>query len=177
MRGDRAGLSGLVSSSGTALVGGPFTLVDHTGREVSDETFHGRYTIVYFGYTYCPDVCPGTLQVLMSALDELGQKADDIQPLFVTVDPERDTVKEMARYVHYFGDTLIGLTGTTEQVEQAAKAYRVYFQRVEGDDGGPYLMDHTSILYLMGPDGGFVKHFNYDSDPRDLAAAIAEHLS
>lgn len=177
MRGDRLGLSGLVTSSGTALVGGPFALTDHTGRPVTEETFRGRYMLIYFGYTYCPDVCPATLQVLMSALESMGEAADQVQPIFITVDPQRDTVEEMARYVQYFGDPLIGLTGTSEQVDEAARAYRVYHQRAEDDQGDAYLVDHTSILYLMGPDGKFVKHFNYDSDPEDLAAEISEYVN
>jgi cytochrome oxidase Cu insertion factor (SCO1/SenC/PrrC family) len=177
MRDGRIGLSGNVTSSGTALVGGPFTLTDQTGREVTDETFKGRYMLVYFGYTYCPDVCPTSLQVMMAALDAMGDKAGRVQPIFISVDPERDTVKEIASYVEYFGDDLIGLTGTPEQIAAAAKAYRVFYQKVEQDGADGYLMDHSSIFYLMGPDGAFVKHFSYQTDPETLAEEISAYVS
>lgn len=176
MRGGNLGLSGAVTSTGSALVGGPFTLVDHTGREVTDETFHGRYALIYFGYTFCPDVCPATLQIVTAALDSLGDKADKIQPVFITVDPERDTVEQMSTYVGYFGDDMIGLTGSVEQVDEVARAYRVYYARAEDPSTTEYLMDHTSILYLMGPDGAFVKHFSYGVDPDELAAEIDAYV-
>ena len=143
---------------------------------MTDETYHGRYMLIYFGYTFCPDVCPATLQIVASALDSLGDEADVIQPVFITVDPERDTVEQMATYVDYFGDNMIGLTGTAEQIDAVARAYRVYYARAEDPSSTEYLMDHTSILYLMGPDGKFVKHFSYGTDPTELATQIAAHL-
>lgn len=170
------GRSGQVTTTGAALVGGPFALTDHTGREVTDKDFQGKYALIYFGYTYCPDVCPGELQLMAAALDELGDKAEEIQPIFITVDPERDTVEHMATYVPQFHDRLIGLTGTPDQIAAAAKAYRVYYARVDDPDSTEYLMDHSSIFYLMGPDGAYVGHLTYGTKPKDFAAKLAQHL-
>src|SRR5690606_11015171 len=116
------GISGSVRTVGEALVGGPFALTDHTGERVTDQDFRGRYMLVYFGYTWCPDVCPTELQVISSALDELGDKAAQIRPIFITVDPERDTVAQMADYVANFHPSFVGLTGSSEEVAAVAKA-------------------------------------------------------
>ena len=130
--------------------------------------------LVFFGYTYCPDVCPAGLQVMTSALDELGAGADVIQPLFITIDPERDTVEVMASYVENFHERMVGLTGSADQIAGVAKAYRVYYKKA-GDDAD-YLMDHSSILYLMGPDGKFLKHYVYGTDAEALAKQIKQEL-
>ena len=116
-------------SSGVALVGGPFELVSHKGQPVTDKDFRGKYMLVSFGYTYCPDVCPTELQVISAALDELGDKARDIQPIFITIDPERDTVAALAQYMQSFHPSYIGLTGSPEAIAKAAKAYRVYYAK------------------------------------------------
>src|SRR5688500_18840838 len=139
--------------SGTALVGGPIELVSHKGENVTDKEFRGKYMLVSFGYTYCPDVCPTELQVISAALDELGEKAKVIQPIFITIDPERDTVATLARYMPSFHPSYIGLTGSPAAVAKAAKAYRVYYSRSENKSGGDYLMDHSSIIYLMDKQG------------------------
>lgn len=159
--------------TGKALVGGPFSLSSHTGERVSDKDFRGRYMLVTFGYTYCPDVCPALLQVMSAALDELGEEATRIQPIFITVDPERDTVAHLKDYMAHFHPRFLGLTGTTEEIAAVAKAYRVYYARAGDKDGADYLMDHTSIVYLMGPDGEFVKHFTYGTDAEALAAGLS----
>ncbi|MDH3740233.1 MAG: SCO family protein [Hyphomicrobiales bacterium] len=159
-----------VRTTGTALVGGPFKLTGHDNTAVTDDQFRGKYMLVFFGYTYCPDVCPAGLQVMTAALEELGTKAELIQPLFITIDPERDTVPVMASYVENFHPRLIGLTGTPEQIADVAKAYRVYYKKA-GDDAD-YLMDHSSILYLMDREGKFAKHFTYGTD----AAALAKNI-
>lgn len=164
-----------VRTSGTALVGGPIKLTGHDGKAVSDEQFRGKYMLVFFGYTYCPDVCPAGLQVMSAALDELGATADNIQPLFITIDPERDTVPVMASYVENFHPRLIGLTGTSDQIGAVAKAYRVYYKKA-GDDVD-YLMDHSSILYLMDAQGKFAKHFTYTTDASGLARQIKAAMS
>ena len=174
--GDQAGVSGPVRTSGKALVGGAFTLTDHTGKRVTEKDFLGKYMLVYFGYTYCPDVCPGELQVVAAALDELGAQADQIQPVFITVDPERDTVAQMASYVPSFHDRLVGLTGSSEEIAAAAKAYRVYYAKVDDPDSTEYLMDHSSIVYLMNPSGEYVAHFPYGTKPKDMATKLAQHL-
>jgi cytochrome oxidase Cu insertion factor (SCO1/SenC/PrrC family) len=163
-------------SSGAALVGGPFELVSHKGKTVRTEDLRGKYMLVSFGYTYCPDVCPTELQVISAALDELGAKAKDIQPIFITIDPERDTVATLAQYMPSFHPSYIGLTGSPEAIEKAAKAYRVYYSKSENKNGADYLMDHSSIIYLMDKEGTFLKHFSYQTDARALAMAIEEAI-
>jgi cytochrome oxidase Cu insertion factor (SCO1/SenC/PrrC family) len=159
--------------TGTALVGGPFTLTDQTGKRVTEKDFLGSYMLVFFGYTYCPDVCPTELQVMSAALDSLGSKADRIQPIFITIDPQRDTPEVMKQYVANFYPRLIGLTGSPEEIATAAKAYRVYYSKVAGKSGADdYLMDHSSIVYLMDTKGTFLKHFTYTTDVAELAKAI-----
>ena len=166
------------TGSGTALVGGPFTLTDHTGRKVTDKDFLGKFTLVFFGYTYCPDVCPTELQVMSAALDSLGAKADDIQPIFISIDPQRDTPEVLKQYVANFHPRLVGLTGSPEEIASVAKAYRVYYSKVEGSSGPDnYLMDHSTILYLMDRQGKFLKHFTYSTDAAALAKAIEEAVS
>ena len=164
------------SGTGVALVGGPFSLVDHTGKRVSERDFRGRFMLVFFGYTYCPDVCPTELQVMTAALDQMGAGADKIQPVFISIDPERDTPEVLASYVENFGPGLVGLTGTSEEIASVAKAYRVFYSKAGKTGSDEYLMDHSSILYLMGPDGGFVKHFTYTTDASALAANLKKIL-
>lgn len=160
-------------TSGTALVGGPFNLVRQDGIRITEKDLQGHYSLIFFGYTYCPDVCPAGLQVMSAALEKLGGRADNIQPVFITIDPERDTAEVLASYVENFHPRLIGLTGSAEDVARAAKAYRVYYAKAKGEEAGEdYLMDHSSIIYLMGPKGEFVKHFTYTSDADALAKAI-----
>ena len=165
-------------SSGTALVGGPFTLTDHTGRKVTEKDFLGKYMLVFFGYTYCPDVCPTELQVMSAALDSMGPKADAIQPIFISVDPARDSPDVLKQYVANFHPRLVGLTGSPEETASVAKAYRVYFSKVENKSTpDAYLMDHSTIIYLMDPQGKFLKHFTYSTDAAALAKAIAEAIA
>jgi protein SCO1/2 len=154
-----------------ALIGGPFSLTNHKGEVVSDQDFLGKYMIVYFGYTYCPDVCPMDLQIMADALRELSEEQlNEINPVFVTVDPERDTVDVMAEYVGYFHPQMIGLTGTTEQVDGVKKEYRVY--AAKADDSPDYLVDHTSYTYFMDKDGSLLKHFNHGEDPTYMAQTM-----
>jgi cytochrome oxidase Cu insertion factor (SCO1/SenC/PrrC family) len=166
-----------VTSTGAALVGGPFTLTDHTGKQVTDKDFLGRHMLVFFGFTYCPDICPTELQVMTAALDMMGPNGDKIQPVFITVDPERDTPDVMKAYVENFGPRLVGLTGSPQEIAAAAKAYRVYYAKSAKTGSEDYLMDHSSILYLMGADGRFVKHFTYTTDAAKLADALKEAVT
>jgi protein SCO1/2 len=159
-------------SSGTALVGGPFELTAHTGKRVSDEDFRSKYMLVSFGYTFCPDVCPAELQIISAALDILGDKGKDVQPLFITIDPERDTQAALAQYMPNFHPRFLGLTGSPEAIDKAAKAYRVYYAKADDAKGEDYLMDHSSIIYLMDKKGTFMKHFSYGTDATALAKAI-----
>jgi len=153
-------------------VGGPFTLIDHHGKQVTDADYRGKWLLVFFGYTFCPDVCPTTLQMVSQALDLMGDKAARIQPLFITVDPERDTPEVLAEYVSHFHPSMLGLTGSAAQIAAVAKGYRVYYAK--SGDGADYLMDHTSLVYVIGPDGKYVAYFPYDADPADVAAALAK---
>jgi protein SCO1/2 len=162
---------------GLAAVGGPFTMVNHRGETVTEKSFLGKPMLLFFGFTFCPDVCPTELQVMAAALDELDEKGKNIQPIFVSIEPERDTPEVMAAYVSHFGDRFIGLTGSAGQVAAMAGAYRVFYARQENKERpSDYLMDHSSTIYLMGPDGKFLKHFTYTTDPKTLAQGIAEAL-
>lgn len=167
------------NSSGAASIGGPFELVNQDGKTVTQDDFDGKYMLAYFGYTFCPDVCPTELQVMGTALDMMPQDiADEITPVFFTVDPERDTVEAIAEYVPYFHDRMVGLTGTVEQTTAAAKAFRVYYAKAipegEPEDTDTYLMDHSSFVYLMDREGKFVRHFNYGTSPEDMAKGVIE---
>jgi protein SCO1/2 len=161
-------------SAGKALVGGPFSLVDHTGRRVTDADFRGRYMLVYFGFTYCPDVCPSGLQVIAGALKKIGPKADRLTPLFISVDAERDTPVQMEEYVKSFDPRLIGLTGTAAEIDAVAKAYRVYYKKVPDEKStAGFTIDHTALMYLMDPNGSYVTHFSHTIS----VDALAERLS
>ncbi len=158
-------------------IGGPFTLVDQDGRTVTEAAFTGKPTLIYFGFTFCPDVCPTSLLLMETALEKLGpDAANKVNLVFITVDAERDTPELLKGYVTNFGPTFIGLTGTPDQVAAAARAYRVYYQKVPGKDGGPYLMDHSSIVYLLDRNGRFVTHFTHDAKAEAIAAAVGRLL-
>jgi cytochrome oxidase Cu insertion factor (SCO1/SenC/PrrC family) len=160
-------------SSGTALVGGPFVAVNHKGEVVTEKTFAGKYRLMFFGFTFCPDVCPTELQVMSAALAKLGSDRERIVPIFVTVDPERDTPPVMASYVEAFDARLVGITGTPEQIALIAKAWRVFYQRIENKQRpADYTMDHSSLMFLMDGENRFLKHFQYETDPERLAQAI-----
>ena len=166
-------------AGGEALVGGPFTLVDQHGEERTEQDFAGRYMLIYFGYTYCPDFCPMSLSNMTQAMDLLPpEAADQVVPIFITVDPERDTVEQLAEYAPLFDPRLVALTGSPEATKAAAQAYRVYFAKAGDRDADTYLMDHSTFIYLMGPDGRYVRHFSHSAAPEEIAegieAAIAE---
>ena len=171
------GRTGTPSSTGTVLIGGPFSLTDHTGKAVTEKDYSSHKTLVFFGFTSCPDICPSGLQVMSAALDKLGPKADRLTPLFVTVDPERDTVEKLALYVTSFHSKLIGLTGSEEQVKAMAKAYRVYFKKVPDETTpGAYTVDHSAFFYLMDENGRYLRHFPHSMDPDTLATELAKSL-
>jgi len=162
---------------GQALVGGPFTLTDHTGKRVTDQDFSGRTMLVFFGFTFCPDVCPSALQVVSAALDKLGPKADRFVPIFISVDPERDTPAQLASYVQSFHPRLVGLTGTPAEIDAAVKAYRVYVKKVpDPKSTAGYTMDHTSLIYVMGPDGAYRTHFAHTTNADAMADRLARLL-
>jgi cytochrome oxidase Cu insertion factor (SCO1/SenC/PrrC family) len=162
---------------GQPAIGGPFTLVDQNGRTVTNESLKGKPTLIYFGYTFCPDVCPTSLLLMETAIEKLGpDAAKKVNLVFITIDPERDTQKLIKDYVGNFSPTFIGLTGTPEQVTAAARAYRVYYQKVPGKDGAPYLMDHSSIVYLLDRNGRFVTHFTHEAKAEAIAAGVERLL-
>ena len=174
----RSGGQPVGQSGGKALIGGPFTLTDQNGRTVTEKDFRGKYTLVSFGYTFCPDICPTELGVMTEALNKLGAKGEAITPVFITIDPKRDTVEQVKNYVGSFHPRFVGLTGTEEQIRQAASAYRVYYAQADGGDAktDAYLMDHSTFIYLMSPEGEYVSHFGYGISADDLAARIEKAI-
>jgi protein SCO1/2 len=165
------------AASGLA-VGGPFTLASGDQPEVTDRRFRGKYMLIYFGYTFCPDVCPTTLSAVADALDQLGPLADKLQPLFITVDPKRDTPAVVKQYAAAFSPRLIGLSGTEAQIAAVAKEYHVYYEIHAPKPGrADYAVDHSSALYLMGPDGGFVALIPADGSSEQIAARLKPYLA
>jgi protein SCO1/2 len=163
-----------VQSVTTPPIGGPFALMDDTGKPRTDQDFRGKMMLVYFGYTHCPDACPTALQDMADALAKLGPAADQVAPLFITIDPERDTVAYLKGYAEQFDPHFVSLTGSAAEIAAAAKAYRVYYRKAE--DKPDYLMDHTSIIYLMGRDGVFRTHFTHETTPDQMAETIRKYL-
>ncbi|HLW29055.1 MAG TPA: SCO family protein [Kiloniellales bacterium] len=174
------GSDGGVSMVGEPAIGGSFELVDQHGNTLRDTDFHGRYVLIFFGYTYCPDFCPQTLLTVTEALDRLEEaapaKAEEVVPVFVTIDPERDTVEAMAAYAEHFHEDLIALTGTPEQIDAAAKAYRVYYRKAEDESLNDYLMDHSTFVFLMDPEGKYIAHYTHGTKAEDMAASLQEQI-
>jgi len=163
-----------VERTGKPLVGGPFALTDHHGQRVTDKDFRGRFMLVYFGYTFCPDVCPADMQILSTALENMGPKADRFAPIFITIDPERDTAEQLASYVQHFHPRMIGLTGSVDEITAVAKAYRVYFSKVKDESAeDEYLMNHSAFIYVMNEQGEYLTHFGHGTKPD----AIVERLT
>jgi len=165
------------TTTGKAAIGGPFSLVDPAGKRVTDKEFAGRPMLVYFGFTNCPDVCPAGLQVIAAALDRLGDKAKGVTPIFITVDPERDTPELLGKYVASFHAGIVGLSGSVDDIAAVTKAYRVYAKKAPDEERpGEYSMDHSSFMYLMNANGEFVKHFPHSVDADQLAQEIEKLL-
>jgi protein SCO1/2 len=159
-------------------VGGPFALIDGDGKKITDQDFHGKFMLVYFGYTFCPDVCPTTLNEIADAMDKLGPDAARVQPIFITVDPKRDTPAVIKQYAASFSPKLLGLTGTAQQIASVAKEYHVYYaEHRTGPGPNDYSMDHSSILYLMSPDGQFLEPIPADDSAEKIAAIIQKAVS
>jgi protein SCO1/2 len=155
----------------------PIVLVILGGFLLGALDFHGRYMLVFFGFTRCPDICPAELQVISAALEELGPDADKVVPIFITLDPERDTAEVVTAYVQNFGPNFVGLTGSPEAINQAAKAYRVTYQKFQDESmGDNYSIDHSALAYLMGPDGEFVTHIPYGTPPKKMAETLRRYL-
>lgn len=160
-----------VPPQGTSI-GGDFTLQGPDGKEIHNHDFPGKYLLIYFGYTYCPDMCPTGLQSIAHAMDLLGKDSDKVQPLFITIDPARDTSAKLKEYAANFHPKIIGLTGTDAQIKKAAQAYQVYYAKGENVEGDDYLMDHSSLIYLMNPSGKFITTFNEEADPEQIVKAL-----
>ena len=164
---------------GTALasaIGGPFRLIDQNGQTVTDADLKGKWSLVYFGYTHCPDACPTALNDISIALDDLGPKRDAVRAVFITVDPERDTAEALKSYVTSFDAPILALTGSPEAIAQAAKGYRVYYAK-HPEAGGDYSMDHSSVIYVMDPEGRFTASFTHESTPEQIAERLKKLLT
>jgi protein SCO1/2 len=148
--------------------GGPFTLVNTNNETVTEKEFEGKWRLIYFGFTYCPAICPTELQKMASALNDMGPVGEEIIPIFISVDPERDTVDVMRRYVELFHPRLIGLTGTVQQVEEAKKSYKIYSAKVKDDTMTDYTVDHSSFIYLMNPDDDLVRIFRIEDTAEEI---------
>jgi len=157
-------------------IGGPFALVDQTGTPRTDKDFRGKLLLIYFGYSYCPDVCPTDLQQIGLAVDQLGAAGGAVQPLFITLDPERDTVTHLAEYVPLFHPRLIGLTGSAEQIRHVALAYKVYYAKYP-PDSPDYVIDHSSFVYLVDEAGQYIGFFPPGTTADRMIEIIRTHLS
>ena len=171
---------GRTVTTGVAKVGGPFRLTDQTGKTVTERDFRGRYMLIYFGYSFCPDVCPTTLGVMAEALQKLGSDSSRVVPIFITIDPERDTPKVLADYMKAFGQQFVGLTGSPAAIKEVEKEYSVYAVKrpldpSKGNAGG-YGMDHSSVLYLLGPTGKPISFYDEAISPDDLAKELRQKI-
>ena len=166
-------------AAGTLLasaIGGPFRLVDQNGKTVTDADLKGKWSLIYFGYTHCPDACPTALNDIAVALDELGPKRAAVRPVFITVDPERDTPEVLKAYVTAFDAPILALTGTPEEGARAAKGYRIYYAK-HPEAGGDYSMDHSSVIYVMDPQGRFTASFTQENSPEEIAERLKKLLA
>jgi len=168
-------MGGLKNMTAPAAIGGPFQLTDQAGQTVTDQDIKGRPSLIFFGFTHCPDVCPTSLFEISEVLKAMGKDADRVNAYFVSVDPERDTAKAMQEYLSSFDPHLKGLTGGPEAVAKMLSAYRVYARKVPLKDGD-YTMDHTALIYLMDRDGRFVSPFNLKRTPAEAATDLKRYL-
>src|SRR5215813_10091838 len=166
---------GVAGSPLAGAIGGPFQLVDQNGKTVTEADLRGKWSLIYFGYTHCPDACPTALNDISIALSELGPKRDAVRPVFITVDPERDTPETLKAYVTSFDAPILALTGSAEQIAQAAKGYRVYYAK-HPEKGDDYSMDHSSVIYVMDPEGRFTASFTHESTPEQIAERLKKLL-
>ncbi|MBL8630501.1 MAG: SCO family protein [Rhodospirillaceae bacterium] len=161
---------------GSAAIGGAFALVDQKGQTVTADNLKGKYALVYFGFTHCPDICPISLQTITQALYIAGPFGENVNPIFISVDPERDTPAAMADYIANFHPRFLALTGTPEQVRQASDAYRVYFKKAQEQTLGEYMMEHSGFIYFMDDKGAYVTHFGSDATPEQIAARLRQEF-
>lgn len=161
---------------GRGRVGGPFTLTDQTGKQRSDTDFRGKLMIVYFGYTYCPDVCPTDLMAITQALDALGPAAEGVQPVFITIDPERDT-KLLADYISAFHRSLVGLTGSPDEIRKVANSYKAFYVKVQDERSRDYSIDHAGVIYLIGRNGEYLGFMPPQTNPDRLTEVLRKNLA
>lgn len=159
-----------------ALIGGAFALTDAEGKRRTDDEFRGKHMLVFFGFTNCPDFCPTVLVTISQALEKLGGKAEKLAPIFITVDPERDTPAQLKNYAPNFDKRIMMLTGSAAEIAAVAGAYRVYYAKRPLEKAGEYTMDHSVYIYLMGADGKYLTHFRHAISPGDLAEALRKRL-
>lgn len=176
--------------TGEALIGGSFTLINQDGETTSDLDFRGKIMLVFFGFTHCPDICPITARTFSDLIDVLGDKADQVAPIFITIDPDRDTQEVMKEYFANFDNPPIGLTGTPEQIKQVADVYKAYYAKSKTAEDVPanhdgqmihqppndYNIDHSGYIYFMNSEGKYVSHFPYNATPQELAKALNPYL-
>ncbi len=166
-----------VQQARVANLGGSFQLVDQDGRPFTRENLKGKFTLLYFGYTYCPDVCPTGLSIIAEALEQLGEPRRNVRVVMVTVDPERDTPEVLKDYMSNFGPEFIGLTGTPEQIRQMAKNWRAFYRKVPGTDAESYTMDHSANTFLLDTNGNYIHHFAYGSPPDQMAKVLRQVIT
>jgi cytochrome oxidase Cu insertion factor (SCO1/SenC/PrrC family) len=158
-------------------IGAPFDLIDQHGRRRTDAQFRGKLLILYFGYTYCPDVCPTDLMAISSAIELLGSAGNNVQPIFITVDPQRDTVEHLRKYVSSFHPRLVGLTGSEHDIHALALAYKVYYAKIAAEHGEPYAIYHTGFIYLVDRNGKYLGFFPPGTRPDRMVEIIRQHLA
>ncbi|XP_034046808.1 protein SCO1 homolog, mitochondrial [Thalassophryne amazonica] len=165
-------------SVGKPALGGSFSLVDHNNKPAKSEDFFGRWILIYFGFTHCPDICPEELEKMVEVVDEIDKMktVPNLTPLLITIDPDRDTPEALAAYVKEFSPKLIGLTGTAAEIGEVSRLFRVYYSQGPKDEDNDYIVDHTIIMYLVGPDGEFVQYFGQDKKSGEITKSIAEYM-
>lgn len=164
-------------NQGEVLIGGDFTLMDQHGKQIQDSDFRGKLMLVFFGFTHCPNICPTDLFIMSEAINLLGKDSKDVAPIFITVDPERDTSEVLANYLNNFSKSLIGLTGTTAQIEQVTSNYRIYYAKAKDENSSlEYTMDHSTFTYLMDRNGKYITHFAHNTNAQEMSNTIRKYL-